>query len=345
MSTTEKRSEGVDRSTVAKVLVGFAVAGAILYLFGRVIGWSELQAALADADPKWVVVACASTVVSLVFWSKAWDVILSVFGIDIPLRSLVVTYFAATFGDYVTPFGKAGGSPFVAFVLSTDDRATYEESLAGVLMAELLNLVPFFAFAAIGGLALAFRSDITGQARYLVWGLAGMAILVPALVYAGWRNQGFVETLVVTVVSPVAARTSRVEVTSIRGRVREFFQGVEEIATHPDAVKRTLPYAFLGWLFFALPLYFAGLTFGVHLDPFVVFFVVPASTVAGLTPTPGGLGGVEFAVVALIVALTAGGAAVSWGTAGVIALVYRVASYWFVLAAGGLAALYETYRA
>ena len=343
--TVSEETGGSTRNTVAKAFVGFAVAGVVLYLFGRVIGWDELRRALADANLAWVAAACGSTVVGLVLWSKVWDVVLSVFDVDIPLRSLVVTYFAATFGDYVTPFGKAGGSPFVAFVLSTDDRASYQESLAGVLTAELLNLVPFFGFAAIGGLALAVRTDLPGQVRYLVGGLVAMAILVPMLVYAGWRNQSVVEALVVRVVTPVATRTDRIDAGSIRGRVREFFRGVQEIADHPDAVKRTLPYASLGWLFFALPLYFAGLTVGVHLDPFVVLFVVPASTVAGVTPTPGGLGGVEVAVVTLLVSLTAGGAAVSWGTAGVIALFYRAASYWFVLAVGGVAALYETYRA
>jgi len=333
------------RATAAKAVVGFAVAAVVFYLFGRVIGWNELQRALTDANPVWVLAACASTVVGLVLWSRVWAVVLAVFDVDIPLPSLVVTYFAATFGDYVTPFGKAGGSPFVAFVLSTDDRASYQESLAGVLSAELLNLVPFFGFAALGGFALAVRTGLSPQVRYLVGSLVVMAVLVPALVYAGWRHQPTVESVVVRVVRPVAARTDRVDADSIRGRTREFFRGIQEIVDHPDAVKRTLPYASLGWLFFALPLYFAGLTVGVHLDPFVVMFVVPASTVAGVTPTPGGLGGVEVAIVALLVGLTSGSAAVSLETASVIALFYRVASYWFVLALGGLAALYETYRA
>ncbi|WP_227355102.1 lysylphosphatidylglycerol synthase transmembrane domain-containing protein [Haladaptatus salinisoli] len=329
----------VDRRTVAKVLVGFVVAGLLLYLFGRVVGWKEIGRAFAKADWRWVAVACASSVVSLVFWSRAWDIVLSAVDVRIPFRSLVVTYFAATFADYATPFGKAGGGPFIALVLSSDERATYQESLAGVVAADLLNLVPFFTFATVGGVALAFRTDISGRANLLVAGLAGLAVVVPAVAYAGWRKRGFVERVVTRLLEPLAARTSRVDTESVRERIREFFLGIDEIRTHPTAVKRTLPYAYVGWVFFALPLYVAGLTFGVRLNPVVVLFVVPASTVAGIVPTPGGLGGVEVAIVALLVAL----ASVTADTAAAIALVYRVASYWFVLAIGGVAALYETY--
>jgi glycosyltransferase 2 family protein len=329
----------VGRRTVAKVLVGFAVAGLLLYLFGRVVGWGAIQQAFAEADWRWIVVGCASSVVSLVIWSKAWHIVLSAVGVRIPFRSLVVTYFAATFADYATPFGKAGGGPFIALVLSSDERANFQESFAGVVAADLLNLFPFFTFATVGGVALAFRTDITGRTNLLVAGLAGLAVVVPAVAYAGWRKRGLVERFVARLLEPLAARTSRVEMESVRERIREFFLGIDEIRTHPTAVKRTPSYAYVGWLFFALPLYLAGLTFGVRLDPIVVLFVVPASTVAGIVPTPGGLGGVEVAIVALLVAL----ASVSADTAAAIALVYRVASYWFVLALGGLAALYETY--
>jgi uncharacterized membrane protein YbhN (UPF0104 family) len=66
-----------------------------------------------------------------------------------------------------------------------------------------------------------------------------------------------------------------------------------------------------------------------------MLFIVPASTLAGLTPSPGGLVGVEVALVGLLVALTPVGAAAAFA----IALVYRLASYWFALVVGGGAAL------
>lgn len=133
---TTETTRSLDRRTLAKVGIGFLVAVILLYIFGFVIGWDEIFGALATANLWWVAAACLSSAVCLTVWSKSWAVILSLLDVDIPFRSLIPTYYAATFADYITPFGKVGGGPFIAYVLSTDERANYEESLAGVLSAE-----------------------------------------------------------------------------------------------------------------------------------------------------------------------------------------------------------------
>jgi uncharacterized protein (TIRG00374 family) len=57
---------------------------------------------------------------------------------------------------------------------------------------------------------------------------------------------------------------------------------------------------------------------------------------AGLVPSPGGLGAVEGALLILLVAV----AGLSQPTAFAAALVYRVESYVFALALGGIGALW-----
>ena len=334
---------GPDRGTIVKVAAGFVVALVLLYLFGRAIGWNEIVSTLGRADPRWLGLAIASSTVALVIWAKAWDVILDLVDVDIPFRKLVVTYFAATFADYVTPLGKAGGGPLIAYVLSTDERVDYHESLASVTTADLLNLLPFFAFAVIGFAGLTIRGGLPRQANVLVFGLAALAVVVPAGGYLGWRNRESVSASFANTVAPVVNRLPFFDAESLRQRIREgirdFFTEVDRIRAHPRVLGHTLVYSVTGWVFFAAPLYFAGRTLGVPLDPMVVLFVVPASALAGLVPTPGGLGGVEVAIAGLLVALTP----VSAGTAAAIALVYRVASYWYVVAVGGAAAFYEIY--
>lgn len=329
----------LDRGTALKVLASFAAAGVLLYFFGTVVGWDEILSTLRDADLRWLAVACLSSTFCLVIWAKSWDVILAVVDVDIPLPSLVSTYFAGTFADYVTPFGKAGGGPFIAYILSTDGRVSYQESLAGVVIADLLNMLPFFTFAGFGFTVLFVRGSVPPRAEPLVGGLALLAFGIPVLVYLGWRHRGVVERLVVGLARPVASRTKYVDVDSLSNRVDEFYDRVDRIAARPKALVVTLVYSYLGWLFFAAPLFLAGQTLGVSIDPLLVLFIVPASTLAGVAPTPGGLGGVEAAIVGLLVVLTP----VNTATAAAVALVYRVASYWYVLGIGGVAALYEIY--
>lgn len=336
----ETSGEMFDRRTTVKVVAGFVVAGLLLYLFGRVIGWGKILRTLQRAKPVWFGLALVSTVVSLVVWAKSWDVILCAVGVDVPFRKIVVTYFAATFADYATPFGKAGGGPFIAYVLAADTEANYQDSLASVVTADLLNLLPFFTFAGVGTVALLVQGEVPNQAQFLVTGLGALAILLPIAIYASYRYREFVEGLVVKVASPVARHVERVEAESVRNRVHEFYEHVDNIAANRGQLAHTLVYAYVGWLFFAAPLYLAGRTLGLHLDPMLVLFVVPASSLAGVVPTPGGVGGVEVALVALLVAL----AGLQTDLAASAALIYRVASYWFALAVGGLAAFFVIHR-
>ncbi len=330
-----------DRETVVKTLVGFAVAVLVLYLVATGLGTERVAGALAGAELRWVAVGCLSTLLCLALWGRAWQVVLRQVGIDVPYRRLVVTYFAATFANYVTPLGQAGGEPFIAYVLARDTDAPYEESLASVVTADLLNLLPFFTFAAAGLSFLLLGAELPTAVRPLAFGLLGMALGVPAIAAGGWWFREGVKRGVVRLAAPLARRTDRMSVEGVRRRVDDLYAAFGRIATNPRALVEAVLFAYAGWAFFALPLFFAGRALGAPVDPLLVLFIVPASTLAGLVPSPGGLGGVEVALVALVAGLTPVGAA----TAFALALVYRVASYWFALVVGGVAALLVVGRA
>lgn len=324
------------RETVLKTLVGFVVSVLFLSLLAAWLGTRQVAAAFAGAHFGWLAIGCLSTLVCLGAWGKAWQVVLREVGIGVAYRRLLVTYFAATFANYVTPLGQAGGEPFIAYVLSRDTEASYEGSLASVVTADLLNLLPFFTFAAIGLSVLLAGAELPVLARPLARGLLGLALGVPAMVFLGWRYRNPLRRGVLAVVAPVARRTSRLSVGGVRERIDELYAAFGRVATDPIRLLEAVAFAYIGWVFFALPLYFAGKTLGVPIDPLIVLFVVPASTLAGLVPSPGGLGGVETALTLLLVGLVPG---IDLQTAFALAIVYRVASYWFALGVGGLAAL------
>ena len=335
------RDRFTDRQMTVKVVLGFIVAGVLVYLLGHAAGWNEIRKALRNAAVGWLAVACLSTLLYLVAWGKAWQVVLAVVGIEVRFHRLVVTYFAATFANYITPFGQAGGEPFVAYVLSQDTDASYEDSLASVVTADLLNLLPFFNFAALGLAILLLRARLPVVIRPLAYGLTALAIGIPILAYVGWNHRKGVEAAVLALVSPVSRYTSRLSVAAVRRRIDRFYASLELIADEPVELLYALVFSYTGWVFFALPLWLAGRTLGLPVDPIVILFIVPASTIAGLVPTPGGLAGVEAALVLLLVALLP----LTAPEAFAVATVYRLASYWFALAIGGLAALYVIARA
>lgn len=324
-----------DRRTWLKIGLGLGIAFAVLGFIAWSIGFERIARELSGADLRWLAAGCLSTAVGLVAWAKAWQVVLRVVGVPVPFRKLVVTYYAATFANYVTPMGQAGGEPFIAYVLSRDTEASYEDSLASVVTADLLNLLPFFTFAAIGTVVLAVGTTLSTQLRGVAVLLVGFAVGVPAAAAVGWRFRETLRGTVLRLVAPVARRTSLVSREGIRERLDDLITAFERIAADPRALATALVFSYVGWFFFAMPLYFAVLAVGESVSLLLVFFIVPASTLAGLTPSPGGAGGVEGALIGLLSAL----AGFSYATAFSIAILYRVASWVFAIAVGGLGAL------
>jgi len=330
-----------DRKTLLQIGGGFAVAGLVLFLLVDFVGTADVVAELARAELRWVAAACFSTLVGLAAWGKSWQIVLHVSGVTVPYRRLLVTYFAATFANYVTPMGQAGGEPFIAYVLSRDTEASYEDSLASVVTADVLNLLPFFTFAGVGFGTLLWQASLPESIEPLAGGLVVLAVGLPVVGAVAWRFRRRFGYGVLRVVRPITRRTPRLSAAGLRERMRDLNAAFQRITRDRRALVYALSFAYVGWLFFALPLYFAGLAVDVPIDPLLVLFIVPASTLAGLAPSPGGSGAVVPVLAVLLVALT-GVSGEANATA--VAIIYRVASYLFAILVGGLAAVYVLKR-
>jgi uncharacterized protein (TIRG00374 family) len=325
----------LDPRAAAKFLVGFLLAAVLVYLLGAVVGWAETVRQLRGADLRWVAVACLSTVGCLAAWTKTWQAVISALGVTVSYRTLVTTFFAATFANYVTPMGQAGGEPFVAYVLARETEATYEESLASVVTADLIRALPFFNVGVVGVGYLVLTRGLSERTEEFAVAIAGLAVGLPVGVVLLWRHRGTVEDLLLGALAPVASRTPRVELASVRARIDRLVASLEVIAGARRPLAVAIGFAYVGWILFALPLYYSGLALGLPLPLLLVAFLVPVTVIAGSSPTPGGLAAIEGTLVVLLAALTA----LSAGEALAVTTVYRLTSYWFVVAVGGLAAL------
>jgi uncharacterized protein (TIRG00374 family) len=337
---TEGDRKGSGRRRAAKFVAGFGLAVLLVYLLGVVVGWEETVERLRTAKFEWVLAACASSLLCLAVWGKMWQIVLGAVGVSVTYRKVVITFFAASFANYVTPMGQAGGEPLVAYVLSRDTEASYEESLASVVITDVLRLLPFFTVAGLGLGYLLFEGQLTDVVETAAVVLAALAVGLPTLLVIGWRHRLPLRGAVISLVSPFARRTGRISVEGLRERIDRLYDSVELIADSRRAVLLSVVLAYIGWILFALPLYFSGIALDLPVSLLLVFFVVPATIVVSFTPLPGGLGAIEGALVLLLTAL----AAFSAGEALAITTVYRLTSYWIVVAVGGIAAIWVTAR-
>ena len=331
----------VDRRTVLKIGLGFAVAVLLVYLLGAVVGWGRTLARLRAADLWWVFVACVSSMLCLAAWAKTWQAIIEAVGVAVPYRRLVVTFLAATFANYVTPMGQAGGEPFIAYILSRDTAADFEQSLASVVIADLLRMLPFFNVGLVGLAYLAWTADLPERIEGFAALLVAFAVVAPVGVVAAWRYRAAVRRGLLRALGPLARRTVRIDLASVDERVGRLYESLELITDSPRKLATAVGFAYVGWVLFALPLYFSGLALGLHVPLLLVCFLVPITVIAGSTPLPGGLAAIEATLVALLTALVA----FSGDEALAVTTVYRLTSYWLVVAVGGLAALWVLARA
>ena len=326
----------VDRRTALKIALGFVVAVVLIYLLGAVVGWEATVARLRMADPWWVLAALGSTVLCLLAWGRTWQIVLSAVGVRVPYGKLVVTFFAATFANYVTPMGQAGGEPFIAFILSRDTAADFEESLASVVIADILRMLPFLNVGLVGLGYLTWRADLPDGLEVFAYLLVALAVAMPVAIVLAWRYRQRVRRGIVRGVGSLTRRTNRYDASAVDRRIGHLYESLDVIRASPRALLVAVAYAYVGWVFFALPLYFSGLALGLEVPLLLVCFLVPIAVIAGSTPLPGGLAAIEGTLVALLTALLA----FSGDQALAVTTVYRLTSYWFVVLFGGVAALW-----
>ncbi|PSQ58635.1 MAG: TIGR00374 family protein [Halobacteriales archaeon SW_9_67_25] len=320
----------------------FGIALAVLAVVVWIIGAEEVLGALEAADRSVLPVLLAVVVVWLTAWGLALWTVLRAIGAPVSVPMAVALFAAAVFSNNVTPFGQAGGEPVSGLLISTAADSDYETGLAAIASVDTLHFLPSIGLGIVGLVyLLAGAVELTED---LLVATVGVVVLVSLIVTAatlGWRYRDRVRTGIVGVVTPVAGSLGGVIPgrsppgrADIEQRVDGFFLAVGRVANSRRTVAFAMGCSALGWTCLAGALWLSLYALG-HSVPFAaVLFVVPVGSIAGVTPLPGGLGGLEAAFITLLVPTT--GLPASVATAGV--LIYRGATYWLpVLVGGGVA--------
>ena len=331
---------GRTRATV----LGFAGAIAVFAVLFWLAGVDDLLAQLAGADRRLVGLVLLATLGWLAAWGLALRVVLSVLGIQLSVPRALFVFTGAMFANNVTPFGQAGGEPITALLISRVADTEYETGLAAIASVDTLNFVPSITIALIG--VGYFVTEATlGTSRRLELALVAVVVLavgVPTLVYLGWQRRYRLEARIVGVLTPlvrrVASHVPRVPEPTVEGverRINGFFRAIERVAANPRGLALALALSSLGWLCQMLGLWLAFRAVGTPIPLSVALFVVPIGAIAGVTPLPGGAGGIESVLVVLLVAAPLAGVTEAVALAAVV--VFRGMVYWTPTVLGGVA--------
>ncbi len=331
----------MDTDQLKATLVGFAGAVAVLGLLLYFVGVGDLLRYLRAADTTTVGLVVVVTVAWLFAWGLALRTVLGVLGRQVsPIKTFLV-FSGAMFNNNITPFGQAGGEPVTALLISEVTDSDYGTGLAAIASVDTLNFVPSITLALLGMGYFATQTTFNARlesASIVVVGLT--AGVIGGLVFA-WRNHDQIEGAVVN----LGTRLGRLAGTyvprledpgraGIERRVSHFFEAIERVATSPRGLVLALTFSALGWALQMSGLWLAFQAIGVPVSLPVVMFVVPVGAIAGMTPLPGGAGGIEAVLVFLLVAAPLPGVTESVALAAVV--IYRGAVFWVPVVLGGV---------
>ncbi|MDY6776940.1 MAG: lysylphosphatidylglycerol synthase transmembrane domain-containing protein [Candidatus Nanohaloarchaea archaeon] len=325
------------RQRLLKAVVGFAAAFAVLAAFTWMVGIGELTAAVSRASVPLLMAGLALAFLGVLTIGVTWWIVvkdLTGYTVEDGLR----VFFATQFANAITPFGQLGGEPFIAYILSVDSGESIERSFGAVLAADILNTVQFFTFTIIGIVVFLYFYPLNSLVSLVlrVVLLLLLAFVVGFLLFwhrkaSALRLLGGVGRLVGRLLSRLGMHDGRSWDAVLTRKGENFYEVIEELAGQKRKVAFALFLSHFMTGFWVAGFYTILLSMGFDAPLSAFLFVLPASMLAGYLPLPGGVGGIEVAMAVLVSSV----AGVPLAVAEAAALLFRLPTYWAVIAIGG----------
>jgi len=323
-------------------LGGFAAGLAVLGALFWILGVEAVLAELAPARPRVLALLVITSLGWLFAWSLTLVTVLGSLGHPVSIATGTLVFAAGQFANNVTPFGQAGGEPVTALFISNTVDAEYETSLAAIASADAVHLFPSVLLGTIGLAVYAVRFTVGPRLREAAVVLGAVPAVALVLGYASVRHRTAVESAVARVLTRLASVLGRTipgrsppDPAWIRARIEGFSTAIGRIAADRRRLAVAGLFSMVGWLCLAGSLWLSLYALGHQVSVAAVLVIVPVSTVASVTPLPGGLGAAETVVVVLLVSVTA----VSPVIAGATVVLDRLATFWLPTGLGGGSAL------
>ncbi|WP_396611435.1 YbhN family protein [Haloferax sp. S1W] len=336
------------RENIRATVLGFAGAFVVFAVLFYFAGVDELVDRLTMADPVLLAAVFTVTLVWLVSWGTSLKTVLGVLGIEISVVRSFLVFAGAMFSNNITPFGQAGGEPVTALLISRSTDTEYETGLAAIASVDTLNFVPSITIALIGAGYYATEVTLGRNLEIALVAVVALAIGVPAAVYTVWQRRYTLERRIIRALTPVirtlaryVPRLSVPTASGIERRINGFFRSIERVGRNPRGLAVALGLSGFGWFCQMLALWLAFQAIGAPIAFSIALFVVPIGAIAGVTPLPGGAGGIEWTL-AILVAAASSAVSFDVATAGVV--LFRGFIYWVPTLLGGVVMGVESAR-
>ncbi|ATW87012.1 hypothetical protein halTADL_0190 [Halohasta litchfieldiae] len=315
----------------------YGVTGLLFVILLYFADLGEFLVSLRDADLSLFLVALGVGFSSLLVWAWVWHRFFDKLGIPATVSQTIRMFLTGHFLNSITPLGQFGGEPIMAYIISESTGTDYERALTSVVSSDIINAAPFFTFT-LGGIL--YLSVITTLSEFLfrIGVIAAVILTVGGIgAYLLWSDTKTLGGTVIGVVDWIERRIGRGErlFESIRESILEVETIFHEAGNDRIFLLETVLISHLAIVAQIISLYFVFLSMGIEPRFVPIYFIVTLSTIATLSPTPGGSGTYEAAFSGLMTIFYS----VRLATALTAAVLFRLTTYWPGLVVGYIAML------
>ena len=313
-------------------LFWFAVATAIFTALILAADPSKIVSALQEASLLYVALAFLSGFLVINSWSLNWYNFFRSLNVKCSYVRTFQLFSAGQFFNCVTPLGRFGGQPIMAYLISKNSDSTYEKSLATVMSADLMCVFPLTIFILTGYSYLLFTGAVSGYIGKMSMGLSSLLFIGMGAGYLAWFRSGTMEKYFLGTAVKLSEFTGMGAryVEKLKDKVDNWKETLDRIGNDPRVLINSFIISSSAFFFRMAAFYFVLTSLGLYMNPMHIVLIIPLISVANISPTPGGAGTYEAAMAGTILLLLDA----SFAVALTATILYRLATYWQALLIG-----------
>jgi len=314
MEEVERKVSLREKLLDKKTLLSFALSFGILYLFLTRIDLGAAWEVMKGANPLLYLLAFMLYYAAYPVRGLRWKRLLENTGFTIGVEDSTEILFISWFANCLVPAKL--GDIYRGYLLKKNFAASMSKAIGTIFVERTFDIVTLVVLLSLSGI-LSFEGRLPGTVTIAL--RVGLLLSVVLIVILGGLRyfRDFIARF-------------------LPRRFSDIFIRFEEGVTH-SLVARTTPvltiYTVIIWAFEVGTLYLVTRAISLNLAlPIVIFVALAASLLTSIPITPAGLGAVELAITGLLILVS-----VPPDVSVSVALLYRIVSYWSLIAIGGIA--------
>lgn len=312
MEEVERKVSLREKLLDKKTLLSFVLSFGILYLFLTRINLGAAWEVMKGANPLLYLLAFVTYYAAYPVRGLRWKRLLENTGFALGTGDSTEILFISWFANCLVPAKL--GDIYRGYLLKKNFTASMSKTIGTIFVERTFDIVTLVVLLSLSGI-LSFEGRLPGTVTTAL--RVGLLLSVVLIVTVGGLRyfRDFI-------------------VRFLPRRFSDIFIRFEEGVTH-SLVARTTPvltiYTVIIWAFEVGTLYLVTRAISLNLAlPIVIFVALAASLLTSIPITPAGLGAVELAITGLLILVS-----VPPDVSVSVALLYRIVSYWSLIAIGG----------